>query len=278
MAWTARHFAPDAAIVLVHALCIPEPPSFLGESLPQREQLTENARRGAEARLRELTPGLHARRVSAEVREGEPAAVIAAVAQESEADVIVVGAHGRHTGLSAFLGSTAQHLAANAALPILVARGLPDDAPRNVLVALGDGPSTERLLAWATFLARRFDAELALLHVVSGLYTGAVAIGATESERAHAVDRLAAATSRWLERQARICRESVARVGTIVAFGDPASEISATAQQRGADLIVVGRGRASRFMRAITGSVSDGVVRRGERPILVVPAMHEDVP
>lgn len=120
--WVARHFAPDGELVLAHAVDVPSPPSFLGESLPAHEQLVENARRGAEMRLRELAASLGRTGVRWEVRVGDPVARIIALAGEVGAELIVVGAHGAHTGLSAWLGSTAQRVARVAGVPVIVAR------------------------------------------------------------------------------------------------------------------------------------------------------------
>jgi nucleotide-binding universal stress UspA family protein len=52
----------------------------------------------------------------------------------------------------------------------------------------------------------------------------------------------------------------------------PAEEIVALAEELGADLIVVGRRDRGRIRRALTGSVSNSVVRHAHRPVLVVPS------
>jgi Universal stress protein family len=44
--WVARHVAPGAELVLVYALHVPEPPSFLRGKYPPRERLIETARAG----------------------------------------------------------------------------------------------------------------------------------------------------------------------------------------------------------------------------------------
>ncbi len=52
--------------------------------------------------------------------------------------------------------------------------------------------------------------------------------------------------------------------------GKPAEEIIALAEELDADLVVVGSRRAGRTKRLIAGSVSEGVVHRASRPVLVV--------
>jgi len=51
----------------------------------------------------------------------------------------------------------------------------------------------------------------------------------------------------------------------------PAEEIVALAEELGAGLIVVGKRDRGRIRRALTGSVSDWVVRHAHRPVLVMP-------
>jgi nucleotide-binding universal stress UspA family protein len=83
----------------------------------------------------------------------------------------------------------------------------------------------------------------------------------------------------WAEREAReLLDEQVKKVedagGTVAGVHlreeFPAEEIVALAEELGADLIVVGsRGRGG-IRRALTGSVSDWVVRHAHCPVLVV--------
>jgi nucleotide-binding universal stress UspA family protein len=58
------------------------------------------------------------------LKEGDPATEIVRVAQEVEADVIVMGTHGR-TGLERlFLGSVAEHVVRSAPCPVLTVKAM----------------------------------------------------------------------------------------------------------------------------------------------------------
>lgn len=59
-------------------------------------------------------------------RIGAPAIEIARLAGEAEADLIVVGTHGRHGVRRWMLGSVAEHVVRDAPCPVLVARPRPD--------------------------------------------------------------------------------------------------------------------------------------------------------
>ncbi|WP_265107878.1 universal stress protein [Halosolutus halophilus] len=58
--------------------------------------------------------------VETHLREGEPAAELLAAAGESDADEIVIGAHGGSPKATADVGSTARAVLANAARPVVV--------------------------------------------------------------------------------------------------------------------------------------------------------------
>jgi len=72
--------------------------------------------------LRDLVPHEFARPWDVEVGSGDPADAILHAAEEHQADLIVMGTHGR-TGLAhVFLGSVAEKVVRHASCPVLVAR------------------------------------------------------------------------------------------------------------------------------------------------------------
>lgn len=58
---------------------------------------------------------------------------------------------------------------------------------------------------------------------------------------------------------------------TIEELGDPATRLLAVSEERGADLIVIGRRGASLAERVILGSVADRVCHLSTVPVLVIP-------
>lgn len=61
-------------------------------------------------------------------------------------------------------------------------------------------------------------------------------------------------------------------------LGEPALEIPAYAERMNADLIVIGSRGLGGVSGALLGSVSKGVLRHSDRPVLVVRAAHAPVP
>jgi nucleotide-binding universal stress UspA family protein len=71
-------------------------------------------------------------------------------------------------------------------------------------------------------------------------------------------------------RDAGLAAEADVRQGA--AAGEIAAALLDVAEQRDADVVVVGRRGMSRIAAVVLGSVSDAAVRDGRRPVLVVPA------
>lgn len=87
--------------------------AVLEELEHEGEQALDELRRAAE------TEGVE---VTAAVREGTPSVQIVEYAEAVDADVVVMGTHGRKGVSRALLGSTAEHVIRNADMPVMTIR------------------------------------------------------------------------------------------------------------------------------------------------------------
>jgi nucleotide-binding universal stress UspA family protein len=83
-------------------------------------------------------------------------------------------------------------------------------------------------------------------------------------------DRDADEAQEQLEEARALLADAGAEAETRHLFGNPAAEIIGLAEERGADLIVMGQRGRSAIARFIEGSVSDRVVRHATCDVLVV--------
>ena len=131
-----------------------------------------------------------------------------------------------------------------------------------VLFAYDGSPFSKRALRYAKVLGA--EVRVIVITVVP------VLLEAPHTEQSTAPEHGMREAARQLEE----ARESLAEDGVeaelIQAVGNPAAEIIGTAEQRGADLIVVGHRGRSAISRFIEGSVSDRVVRHATCDVLVV--------
>lgn len=72
--------------------------------------------------LAQLAPGMTPDIVDAEVRSGPVVATILETARERQADLVVVGSHGRHRAFDWLTGSTAEQIVARCPASVLVVR------------------------------------------------------------------------------------------------------------------------------------------------------------
>ena len=72
--------------------------------------------------------------VTAEIREGRPAAMITDAARELDADVVVTGTRGRHGENRFLIGSVAERVVRTCPVPVLTVRQLTGEDPRRTTV------------------------------------------------------------------------------------------------------------------------------------------------
>jgi len=121
---TARRLAPAADLVLLHAFELPYE-GKLALAGVDAEVIRRHVTTEAEIcrrRLRELAAaaGLAPVDYSGRVMHGDPAQQIAALEQEYDCDLIVVGKHGSHIAEELLLGSVTKHVLAEAQGDVLV--------------------------------------------------------------------------------------------------------------------------------------------------------------
>lgn len=214
----------------------------------------------------------HGLQVHVEMRDGAPSQVVAAVAKESAADLLVIGSRGRNPISRLFLGSVADATLRAVPVPTLVVH--PADArrkpqARNLLVATDFSPQADRASDFAVRMASAWEgAVVGLLHA-SPLPTPFVgvdvpAVPIVEPSESEAPVR-SALTARVRERSGH-----GVRVEGLACPGAPSEAVRDVAQDRDADLIVVGTTAPAGAAKLLLGSVAADLVHQADRPVLVV--------
>jgi nucleotide-binding universal stress UspA family protein len=139
---------------------------------------------------------------------------------------------------------------------------------RHIVVATDESEAGRSAVRTGVDLAERTFARLTVMRVVpieSLPLLGSVVGGVVGPDgAATALERL----HRWVEAELEpTCPVSV-ELG--IAFGVPGIEICRFADQRGADLLVLGRKHRSAVARLLVGDTADAVIRRSRLPCLFV--------
>ncbi|MDX1530735.1 MAG: universal stress protein, partial [Rhodothermales bacterium] len=161
--------------------------------------------------------------VEAQVERENEVEAILDYARAHEADLIVMGTHGRRGLDRALAGSVAERVVREASCPVLTVRHCPEAAVHRVLVPTDFSGRAREAAAYAVELAKAYGARLELLHVVEeaalpssfGPVLGAARVGAQEVKA-----RSKEAMRRWV----RELQDGVAVDGTVM-VGHPARDI-----------------------------------------------------
>ena len=280
--WAASFLAPKAELILGHAVDVLPPPVFARGVLPSPDAIRATAHDFAESRLRDLVqllPGMTARWL---IRDGRPELVLAELAHETGADVLVIGPHGERRRPHRLLGTTAERLARGAHLPVIVAGGAVSARPQRILAAVDGSPISRTVLRWTETLARMLDAQVTVFSVVDDAtyaHSAAATLAATadagaaseELEQAMRTEGIA-----WL-RKLGATAVSPERFTASITFGKPGDAILAMADERYADLIVIGRHGTGALGPALLGSTIGTVLHGAPCPVFVVAETEDEI-
>ncbi|HEU4473280.1 MAG TPA: universal stress protein [Gemmatimonadales bacterium] len=142
---------------------------------------------------------------------------------------------------------------------------------RHIVVATDESDAGRQAVRTGLDLAGRAGAKLTVMRVVSLPATpliGAMAGGVENAEldaAGTALERL----QRWLSADVLPAGSDLS-VALGIAFGVPGIEICRFAEQRDADLLVLGRKQRSPLARLLLGDTADAVIRRSRVPCLFV--------
>jgi nucleotide-binding universal stress UspA family protein len=206
-----------------------------------------------------------------ESRSGNVVAEIVSVAEETNADLIVMGTHGQGRLTQLLLGSTAEGVARWAPCPVLTVRQPynSQSAPgpmRRILVAVDASEPALAALAAGVEMAHRVGAAVAAIHVVDTVHPW-------QGE----MSEVGLAPLSKIRRQGQLLLNRMVadlpateKCQTILRDGQPSKEILAAARDWQADLIVMGSQGHGHLEQFVLGSVANAVMRGAQCPVMLV--------
>lgn len=197
---------------------------------------------------------------------GSPAAILTMLAEREEFDAIVVGSPHRGVVGRVILGSVGRSLLNGAPIDVAVAPAgyakAPHERLRQIAVGYDGSPESKLALQRAEALAKRPNAEIELVTVVTPPVAAPVMVpGAYAPESPPQPDKVINAGIHSVD--------SSLAVKSIRRDGEPAAQLLVACEQ-GADLLVVGSRGYGPLARVLLGSVSREVIRKAPCPVLTV--------
>jgi nucleotide-binding universal stress UspA family protein len=243
-------------------------------SAPRVERYEEDLIGQAESILESAARGLARTGLDVEraVLRGRPGLAVALEATDWRADLVVAGSRGHGSIASMLLGSVSSEIVDNAHCPVLIGRS----RSLNRVVLAHDGSNhahaAERILAeWPIFAGSAIEVA-SVAQTPMGWYVG---IGPQLS--ADAIEFYDQGVQESVREHRQIAEESAGRLADAgrrassnVAEGDPATELIKLADERQADLVVIGTHGRTGIARLLLGSVARNVLTHASMSVLVV--------
>jgi nucleotide-binding universal stress UspA family protein len=271
--WASTHFGSCTQVGLAHVRSVPEVPDFVKPMMPALDDRLDRRVCSLLPGLRGFAATLGARNSSIHIRVGHTVSSLADMAENLEADLVVLG---RKT-LDGNRGRTLERLIRRLSVPALVIGNGIEKRPRRILAAVDDALIGHQVVDWAARMAQHFGAELTLLHVLSEALLAHDWIAQESSCEQTRYVRLGSST-RWVTpahawlRGLGLTDGYPTVIRTMVAVGAVGPMILARARAARADLIVVGRnGAHATGPDGDIGSATRLALRGAQVPLLVVP-------
>ncbi|MBC7571589.1 MAG: universal stress protein [Spirosoma sp.] len=153
---------------------------------------------------------------------------------------------------------------------------------KTILLAVDFIPVSQSVMVWAKLFARRYNAELILVHVAAmvmpspsipaiggaGLGMGMTMGEAMPLTAEPVLEDQLIVLGRQLQAEGIACRTALRRGGIDEAILDAAKEYRV-------DLIIVGRSHIGNFFDRLVGSTAADVAASAHQPVLIIPASHQ---
>jgi nucleotide-binding universal stress UspA family protein len=210
--------------------------------------------------------------VTRELMSGSPSKVIEEYAAAAQADLVVLGTHGRGGISRLILGSVAERALRIARQPTLIVRQPPKaeaadpEGPRlkHILCPVNYTEVARAAFEHAASAARTFEARLTVVFAIEP-------DGGAPRVTPESVQRAEEMLQAWLP----AATEVAFQIHPVVRHGNAAEQIIALAREASVDLVVIGAQHRRFADTTVLGVTTVRVTRHAPCPVLVVPRFGE---
>jgi nucleotide-binding universal stress UspA family protein len=243
----------------------------LDEASPETREIVDLARQEAARRLAEIRSRLEQAGLSTAeqtVATGSPFDQIIRHADELDVNVIVVGSRKDGGPDGPQLGTTLERLCRKASKPVWIVAPTVAPTPQTILCPVDCSPASARALRNGIHLARRFEARLVVLYVVTPINFPVLIPSVQEGMQQKYLESESVRLDRFLERFEFHGVEWERHVRQ----GSPAETILEAAAGHSAELLVMGSVGRTGLSRILLGSVAAKVARRMPSSMVLMKA------
>lgn len=203
------------------------------------------------------------------IRRGNPLREILREIEDQQIDLIVIGARGRARVRRMLLGDTAHELAEKSPIPMVIVRRASSTIER-ILVCTAGGEHGRTDTHYAANIAQAAGASMTILHVMSQV---PITRRSSTEQISQPYDwhlEHQTAEGKHLAELVSISEEAGASAEPKIRWGLVVDEILAEAREGNYDLVAVGAHQGAGLMRFLLDDVTEEIIARLDRPVLVV--------
>lgn len=189
------------------------------------------------------------------VAGGKPYKKIAEIAEQTNADMIVMGTHGS-SGIQAFAGSNASRVVQLAPCPVIVVREKPfGRGYKNIVLPLDLTKETKQKVNFAVKIARYYDATI---HLIS--------MHESDEFLEHKLRNNLTQVEQYLEEKSVKLTSSLVKASG----SNFAKQTLSFAEEKNADLIIIMTQQEKDFAEYFFGSYAQQIVNRSPIPVMTI--------
>lgn len=260
--WAKAH---DAKVTIVHAVFFDS--EEFGISAGQLEKRLEMGRAACDRAMQNYCSefGID---IEYRVIQGEPHEVVPDLARQIEADLIVMGTHGRKGVRRMFMGSVTAGVIIHSPCDVLVVKRKCEECTgeyHRVLVPYDGSRLSKKAVERVVDIADPHKADATILYVIPR-YEEMVGFFKTKSIE----DKLREEATKVVMEAEKIASENGVSANTVIDDGVAEERIVETARDLSSDLIVLGSHGWHAIDKSIIGSTAERVIAHADVPVLVV--------
>jgi len=251
-----------ARVILLHVVDDDRPERLVAEEMATARELLEAT---AGSALRDVRCEVH-------VALGDPFEGVAKTARESAADLIVMGAHRKQILKDIFVGTSIERVMRLRIAPVLMVNAEPSTAYERGLVATDLSEHSAYALQVARGLKILPSPKVVVVYAFDVFARGKLTVAGVSGEKieAHAAEMAASAKADLVGFLAAVDTDREPHA-LRVREGPAAGVIIQTAVETNADVVVMGTHGRTGIQKLLLGSVTEEVMWRLDRDVLVVP-------
>jgi nucleotide-binding universal stress UspA family protein len=270
----------QARLIMLHAAGSRENPQEM--RFPEVEPAVDEFEASLEEHLSQIIGAepAHQLRLERVVHQNDhPVQEICAYAETNAIDLIIMGAHGR-SGLSHLLaGSISEEVVRRASCPVMTVHAHKPNAEVtpyfDILVPVDFSPYSQKALRYGLTLARRFEANLHVLHVLEQpIHPAHYGLGEDLLLRLN--PDVPRRSQEELQRLVAQFDSANVKFQTHLREGRGYSEIVRFVQENECDLVVMGTHGLSGLEHFLLGGTTEKVMRHAVCPVLAVKLKERD--